>query len=74
MKKLIQISLVLILICGLFQFVAAEPMDSASSIGTSAASSVDITADTPLEDTHMAACLVSIKGVICVMPNVGWNT
>lgn len=73
MKKLIQISLVLILILGLFQFLPAESTSSAV-IGSSATSSLSITADSAAENADMAGCLVRIKGVICVMPNVGWNT
>ena len=71
MKKLIQISLVLILILGLFQFTLAEATSSA--IGSSAASSLSIAAPIA-EDGYAASCFVRIKGVICVTPNVGWNT
>jgi len=71
MKKLIQISLVLILILGLFQFMPAE--SNSGAIGSSAASSLGITAPIA-EDAYAAGCFVRIKGVICVTPNVGWNT
>jgi hypothetical protein len=72
MKKLIQIALVLVLIAGLFQFVAAEP--PVSTMGSSAAVSLDLTNTSSVENTQMAGCFIRIKGVICVMPNVGWNT
>jgi hypothetical protein len=72
MKKLIQIALVLILITGLFQFVGAEPI--ASTLGSSAVISADFGGDSSVEDTQMASCLVLSKRVICVVPNVGWNT
>jgi hypothetical protein len=73
MKKIIQIALVLVLIAGLFQFVAAEP--AASMIGSNAAVSADFGSATSVEDTQMAGCLVLFnKRVVCVMPNVGWNT
>lgn len=72
MKKLIQIALVLVLIAGLFQFVAAEP--TASTMGSSAAVSSDFGSTTFVEGSQMASCLVLRTRVICVMPNVGWNT
>jgi hypothetical protein len=72
MKKLIQISLVLVLIFGLLQFVAAEP--TARTIGSSVASSLDSGSTTSMEGTQMAGCLVRVKGVSCAMPEVGWNT
>ncbi len=72
MKKLIQISLVLILICGLFQFVPAE--SASSPIGSSAASSLNVSADSSAENAEMASCLTLRKIAVCVMPNVGWNT
>jgi len=74
MKKLIQISLVVVLVFVLFQAVTAGPMVSASKIGSSAASSISSTANTSVEDVQMAACLIRITGVICVTPNVGWNS
>ena len=72
MKKLIQIALILVLIAGLFQFVAPEP--TASSMGSSAAFSADFGSTTSVEDTQMAGCLVLNRRVTCVIPNVGWNT
>jgi hypothetical protein len=73
MKKIIQIALVLVLIAGLFQFVAAQP--TASTIGSNAAVSADFGSATSVEDMQMAGCLVLFnKRVVCVMPNVGWNT
>ena len=72
MKKFIQIALVLVLIAGLFQFVAADP--TASTIGSSAVISADFESNTSVEDTQMAGCLVLHKRMICVVPNVGWNT
>jgi hypothetical protein len=72
MKKLMQIALILVLIAGLFQFIAAEP--TASTIGSSATVSANFGSNTSIENTQMAACLIRIKGVICVIPNVGWNT
>lgn len=75
MKKFIQISLVVILVFGLFQAIAGGSTVSASKIDSSAASHIFFTAHTSVEDVHAAACMVNIKGVVCVMPNrVGWNT
>ena len=72
MKKLIQIALILVLIAGLFQFVAPQP--TASTIGSSTAVSADFGSTTSVEDTQMAGCLVLNRRVTCVIPNVGWNT
>ena len=72
MKKLIQIALILVLIAGLFQFVAPEP--TASTIGSSTAVSADFGSATSIEDSQMAGCLILHRRVTCVTPNVGWNT
>lgn len=72
MKKFIQITLVLVLIAGLFQFVVSEPM--AGTIGSNASLSTDFRSTATVEDTQMAGCLVLFNRVICVVPNVGWNT
>ena len=72
MKKLIQIALILVLIAGLFQFVAAEP--TASTIGSSAISSAGFESSTSMESARLPGCLVRNKITICVVPNVGWNT
>ena len=74
MKKLIQIALILILVCVLFQTAADGSLDSASKSGSHVVSDVHLTAKTDTANMQMAACLVRIKGVICVTPNVGWNT
>lgn len=75
MKKLIQISLIVILVLVLFQAIAGVSMVSTSKIGSSAVSGTFFAADTSVGDVLAAACMVNIKGVVCVMPNrVGWNT
>jgi hypothetical protein len=73
MKKFTQIALVLVLIAVLFQFVAPAPV-AAGTISSSAAISNDFRSSATVEDSQMAACLIRIKGIHCVMPNVGWNT
>jgi len=72
MKKIIQISLVVILVFVLFHAVAAG---SVVSSGTGESNPNSSPLSTTAEDTQMAAgCLVRVKGVICVRPNVGWNS
>jgi hypothetical protein len=74
MKKLIQIALVLILVCGLFQTAADGSMASANETGSSAVSATTLSREINAAGVHATACLVRIKGVICVTPDVGWNT
>jgi hypothetical protein len=74
MKKLIQISLVVILVFMLVQAIAGGSIVSTSKLDSSTTSGTFFTADTSVEDVHAAACQVHIKGVICVKPLVGWNT
>jgi hypothetical protein len=72
MKKLVQIALVLVLLVGLFQFIPTEP--NTGTIGSNASLSTDFRSTATVEDTQMAGCLALLKRVICVVPNVGWNT
>ena len=75
MKKLIQIALVLILVCVVFQTAADGSMASANQAGSGAVSGTFLTAETDAADIHaLLICPAGTKGVICVMPNVGWNT
>jgi hypothetical protein len=74
MKKLIQISLILILVSVLFQAVGAGSMASASEVGSNTVDGIFLTANTSVANVQTSACLVRIKGVICASPNVGWNT
>ncbi|HJR79101.1 MAG TPA: hypothetical protein VJ821_03445 [Anaerolineales bacterium] len=74
MKKLIQISLIVILVCAVFQVMAGGSMVSASNVESSAPSIASFSADTSVQDVQMATCLAILKRVVCVMPNVGWNT
>jgi hypothetical protein len=74
MKKIVQISLIVVLVCVLFQAVVVGPASSSGMVGSSPARHVSSAMDTPVEGVQMAACLVGMKGVICAMPNVGWNS
>lgn len=74
MKKFIQISLVIVLMFVLFQAVAVGSVNSSGTVSSGTASHVSPTVNTATEGVQMAACLVRIKGVICVQPNVGWNS
>lgn len=72
MKKFIQILLVVVLVFVLFQAVTGGSLIS-SGMSDSNANSSALSASA--EDVQMAAeCLVRVKGVICVRPNVGWNS
>ena len=74
MKKLIQISLVVVLVFVLFQAVAGGSVVSSGTVGSSTANHVSPAANASMEGLQMAACLVRIKGVVCVQPHVGWNS
>jgi hypothetical protein len=74
MKKIIQISLVVILVFVLFQAVNIGSIASSGSVGASTASRVSSPVHASAEGLQMAACLVRIKGVVCVRPQVGWNS
>jgi hypothetical protein len=74
MKKLIQISLIVILVFVLFQAVAGESVTTSGQVDSSTSNSVSSPVSTSLEGGQMAACLVRIKGVVCVQPHVGWNS
>lgn len=74
MKKLIQLALVVVLVVVLFQAVAGVSVVSSSSLGSNAASSISSPVDASAQGVQMATCLVRVKGVICVRPNVGWNS
>jgi hypothetical protein len=72
MKKFIQILLVVVLIFALFQAVTGRSLISSGMSDSNANSSA---LSTSAEDVQIAAeCLVRVKGVICVRPNVGWNS
>ena len=74
MKKLIQISLIIVLVLILFQAVAGGVGVASDQAELGVATNISSVAKTTSEDVQMAACLVEIKGVICVKPNVGWNS
>jgi len=74
MKKLIQISIIAILVVVLFQAAVVAPVASSGQMGSSAASHMSSTATMPVEGAQMATCLVRIKGVVCAIPKVGWNS
>jgi hypothetical protein len=72
MKKAIQIWLVVVLVFVLFQAATGGSLISSGMSDSNANSSALSSA---AEDVQMTAgCLVRVKGVICVRPNVGWNS
>jgi hypothetical protein len=74
MKKFIQISLIVVFVLASFQVAVDGSLLSVSTAGSSATSAIFSTVSTPLEGVHATACLVYIKGVVCVKPLVGWNS
>ncbi len=72
MKKIIQISLVIILVFVVCQAVTGGLLISSVGRDLNANSS---SLSTAAEDVQMAdGCIVRVKGVVCVRPNVGWNS
>ena len=74
MKMLIQFALIVVLIFVLFQAVVGGSATASDRAGLGTASNISFLAHTTSEDFQMAACLVGIKGVVCIKPNVGWNS
>ena len=74
MKKLLQICLIVVLVFVLFQAVAGGAALAAGQTDLAAASHNSSVTNASIEGAHAAACWVRIKGVICVMPQVGWNS
>lgn len=73
MKKLLQISLIVVLVLVLFQTFAGGATVSAGELGSHTNSSISVRVDTSVADVYAAGCLVRIKRVVCVQPLVGWN-
>lgn len=74
MKKLLQICLVVILVFVLFQAVVGSIATASGQLDSVAARHNSPTFNVSAESAYMPACLVQIKGVICVRPMVGWNS
>ena len=74
MKRLIQIFLIAILVLVLFQAAASGSVTSSSQIDLGAGSNRSSAANTTLDDAHASICLITIKNVPCIRPNVGWNS
>jgi hypothetical protein len=74
MKKFIQLSLVVILVFVLFQAVSDGSTISSRTGSSNMAGHVASSANISVEGVQMASCLVYVKPVICVQPNVGWNS
>ena len=74
MKKLIQISLIAVLVLVLFQAVVGGSAIASDQADLGIATNISSMTNTVAEDAQAAACLVYIKGIVCVTPNVGWNS
>ncbi len=73
MKKLIQISLIVVLVFAMFQAVIASPTVSVGGVGSHQIQTISSTANASAQASQMATCL-GIKGLLCIVPNVGWNS
>ena len=71
MKKFIQIALVVVLVCLVFQSVALVSLSTASDAGSSTVSNT-LTSDESSE--YAAVCMFGLRKVPCAIQNVGWNT
>jgi hypothetical protein len=74
MKKLLQICLIVILVFVLFQAVVGSAATASGQLDSVAASPNSSTMSVSVEDAHASACLVRVRGVVCVKPLVGWNS
>jgi hypothetical protein len=73
MKKFIQISLVVVLIFMFLQVTTYGSMTVAGQLGSTVDQNISITANTSVQDVQGATCL-GAKRVICIKPEVGWNS
>ena len=64
MKKLVQISLILVLLVALFQATAGRQTVLAGQMGANSTSA---------QGTRVVTC-PGLKSVVCTVPNVGWNS
>ena len=74
MKKLFQICLIVVLVFVLFQAVAGSAAMASGQMDPEAASNNSFATSTSVEGAHASACLIRVKGLPCVIPNVGWNS
>lgn len=71
MKKLIQVSIIVVLVFTLFQVVSGTSMVFAGTMCSTAGQSTCLPAMTSASNVQVAVCL---SGRVCVTPNVGWNS
>lgn len=74
MKKFTQIFLVVILVLVLVQAATGGSLVLTGRVDSRVASRLSNAANGSAEQVQMAACLETVSRVICVMPNVGWNS
>lgn len=74
MKKLIQISLIAILVLVLFQAAAGGSVAVSNQAHMGTASRISSLVNTTPAGAQLAVCPLIIKGVGCIRPNVGWNS
>jgi hypothetical protein len=70
-KRLIQIALIVVLVCVMFQSVRAGSMFFAGDATSGPVGSTSLIDET---NTYVAVCTPGSRSVICTRPNVGWNT
>jgi hypothetical protein len=73
MKKLVQISLVVIVVLVLLLVTVGAPNASVDKMSSDTAQSISATASTAVPGTQVASCS-SIKSVNCAPSKVGWNS
>ena len=79
MKKFIQIFLVVILVLVLVQAATGGSLVSVGHVDSRVISGLSHVANVSAEHAQIAVCLETfspetVSRVICVMPNVGWNS
>ena len=73
MKKLVQISLAVIVVFVLLLATVGAPYASVDKMSSDTAQSISSMTNATVHDAQVASCS-SIKSVSCAVPNVGWNS
>jgi hypothetical protein len=73
MKKLIQVSLIVVIVFLMAQAVVGGPMALASQTHSIEVQRSSFTTVTPVQNVQLLICPAG-RGVSCMKPNVGWNS
>lgn len=74
MKKLIQISLIMILVVMAFQFSIGNSSVESAQTSTDASTSLSGIATIPLDGAQVAVVVCRTGIRYCAIPHVGWNS